>query len=579
MPQESEAARTARILVEELVASGVEAACISPGSRSTPLTLAFADHPDAKVFSHIDERAGSFFALGLAKTSRKPVALVCTSGTALANYFPAIIEASLSRVPLIVLSADRPPELHDCGANQTIHQQEIFGSYVRFASNVAASMAEPSGERALRRLADRAVAEACGVRSGPVHLKCEFREPFGPRIVPSPPDQEGKGAREPNTRTHQVRGFSGDVPADVIDLLAGARRPLILMGPTVLDAGETEAGLRNLAGRVGAAIFAEATANVRGLRPEDGRVDAYDALLRGGQPKELPDLLVRIGDLPTSKAVGQFLMLCAEIPQMILAENGEWPDPAATATHLISGPLVPILARIAESLPENADRSAWAAGWVAAGVEARGRLDRYLDTTAPMEGTILRSVVQALPREAALFVGNSISVRDLDLFCASGSDSPEVLVSRGASGIDGLVSTIFGVSAGHSGVTVGVLGDVSFLHDAGGLLAATRADARAVLVVLDNDGGGIFDHLPLAGEGHPAFEDLFVTSHGRSIAGISKSYGVASTEVRAEQFPDALQAALSSGESHVLVVRIERRESLAAHREIGTLLSQVSGWN
>jgi 2-succinyl-5-enolpyruvyl-6-hydroxy-3-cyclohexene-1-carboxylate synthase len=579
MLQESEAARTARVLVEELVASGVKAVCISPGSRSTPLTLAFADHPGVQVFSHIDERAGSFFALGLAKSSGQPVALVCTSGTAPANYFPAIIEASLSRVPLLVLSADRPPELHDCGANQTIHQQGLFGSYVRFAATVAATMAESSGEAALRRLADRAVAEACGGRPGPVHLNCEFREPFAPRRRASPEGGSAKDQRMTKTRAYAELGLRGDLPAEVIALLSRARRPLVVMGPSAPDGGKVETELRGFVGRIGAALFAEATANVGGLGAQDGRVDAYDALLRAGPPNELPDLVVRIGGVPTSRAAGHFLTSCAGISQIVLADSGEWPDPTATATHLVSGPLAPILAGLTEALPQQAALGAWAAGWVAAGAEARGRLDRYLDTTAPLEGTILRAVTRALSPESALFVGNSLAIRDLDLFCTACSLSPDVFVSRGASGIDGLVSTIFGIAAGHSDSTVGVLGDVSFLHDAGGLLAATRTAARAVLVVLDNDGGGIFDHLPLAHEEHPAFEDLFITSHGRSIAEISRAYGVAATEVSADAFPQALQASLAGAASHVLVVRIGRAESQSAHREVGVLLGQVPGWN
>lgn len=578
MPHESEAARTARILVEELVASGVAAVCISPGSRSTPLTLAFADHSDIRVFSHIDERAGSFFALGLAKALREPVALVCTSGTAPANYLPAIIEASLSHVPLLVLSADRPPELQDCGANQTIDQEGLFGSYVRFAATVVGVGEDGPGQGALRRLADRAVAETQGVRSGPVHLNCQFREPFSPRAPRRPLAVLPAHRKRSQTLTYVALG-APELPAELVERLRVAQRPLLVVGPRAPDAGEAELQLQLLASRLGAVVFVEPTANMSAVENNVGRVDAYDALLRGGLPAEFPDLILRLGGVPTSKALGRFLTTCAEISQIVLADPGEWPDPFATASSILSGSLAPTLAALAAQLPARSVTSAWRDQWVEAGAEARRRLDRYLEAARTIEGTVLRSTTRVLESGSTLFIGNSLAVRDLDLFCSSTGIAATVHVNRGASGIDGLVSTVFGLAAGHEGPTVGVLGDVSFLHDAGGLLAASRTGACPVLVILDNDGGGIFDHLPLAKEGHAAFEDLFVTSHGRSIAEISRAYGVPSSIVSVEGFPDTLRALVGRRESHVLVVRIDREESQAAHREIETFLQQVPGWN
>ena len=580
MSEESEAACTARILVEELVAAGVREVCVSPGSRSTPLTLACVAHSGLQVSSHIDERAGSFYALGLAKVSGRPVALVCTSGSAVANYLPAVVEASLSRVPLVVLSADRPPELHDCGANQTIDQEGLFGSYVRFAATIAAARPAGSTEAALRRLADRAIAAASGSHPGPVHLNCQFREPFAPRLDDRPTNDVDAGQPLAHTRTFPPSTTAvPELPDEVADLLAASQRPLLVMGPRVSGGLDEQNRFRQLAERLGAAVFAEVPANLSCLDAAAGRVDAYDALLRSGQPGTGPDLIVRSGGVPTSKALGQFLAQCHGVPQVVLAEAGEWPDPGANATYLISGPLRALLTAMLDHLPESGQRSAWAQGWVEAGTEARRRLDRYLDQACSVEGGVLRDVAHVLGTEDALFVGNSLAVRDLDLFCSSSSCEAAVFVNRGASGIDGLVSTVFGIAAGHAGATVGVLGDVSFLHDAGGLLAATRTPAQAVLVVLDNDGGGIFDHLPLASEEHPAFEDFFITSHGRSIEALSRAWGVEATEVSARDFPDSLRKALGGDRSHVLVVRIDRAESRKAHREAIELLAQVPGWN
>ncbi len=592
MSQESEASRTARILVEELAASGLRDVCVSPGSRSTPLTLAFVDQAEVSVSSHIDERAGSFYALGLAKSSGRPVALVCTSGTAVANYLPAVIEASLSRVPLVILSADRPPELQDCGANQTIQQEGLFGNYVRFAATVPAGTSGDRSDAALRRLADRTVAEACGQHPGPVHLNCQFREPFLARAGTSLATEDRTEIPEasgppsiPSTSIAQTRTYRSasatkpEIPREIAELVARSQRPLLLLGPRGPDAYLIADPLHQLAKRLGAAVFAEVTANVCHETSISGRVDAYDALLRAGQPEELPDLILRGGGVPTSKALAKFLANCEGVPQIVLAEPGEWPDPGASATHLLAGPLVGLLTALADQVPEERPRGAWAEGWVAAGCEARRRLDAYLDRAPAVEGAVVRAATRLLGDQDALFVGNSLAVRDLDLFCDSSECSAPVFVNRGASGIDGLVSTVFGIAAGHAGATLGVMGDVSFLHDAGGLLAATRTASRAVLVVLDNDGGGIFDHLPLASEGHPSFEEFFITSHGRSIAEISRAWGVAASEVTANEFSESLRSVLAHGESHVLVVAIDRSESQTVHREAIKMLDKVPGWN
>ena len=601
MSQESEASRTARILVEELAACGLRDVCVSPGSRSTPLTLAFLDQAEVSVSSHIDERAGSFYALGLAKSSGRPVALVCTSGTAVANYLPAVIEASLSRVPLVILSADRPPELQDCGANQTIQQEGLFGNYVRFAATVPAGTSGDRSEAALRRLADRTVAQACGQHPGPVHLNCQFREPFlpragtslatedrteipeasGPPSIPSTPSASSTSSTSSaQTRTYpSASATKPEIPREIAELVARSQRPLMLLGPRGPEARLVADPLHQLAQRLGAAVFAEVTANVRHETSIPGRVDAYDALLRAGQPEELPDLILRGGGVPTSKALSKFLANCEGVPQIVLAEPGEWPDPEASATHLLAGPLAGLLMALADQVPEERPRGAWAEGWVAAGSEARRRLDAYLDRAPAVEGAVVRAATRLLGDQDALFVGNSLAVRDLDLFCDSSECDAPVFVNRGASGIDGLVSTVFGIAAGHAGATLGVMGDVSFLHDAGGLLAATRTASRAVLVVLDNDGGGIFDHLPLASEGHPSFEEFFITSHGRSIAEISRAWGVAASEVTATELPESLRSVLARGESHVLVVAIDRSESQTVHREAIKMLDKVPGWN
>ena len=582
----------ARLVADELALRGIAGVCIAPGSRSTPLALAFAEQEGTPVFSHLDERCAGFFALGLAKAARKPAVLVCTSGTAAANFYPAIIEAAQSAVPLIVLSADRPPELRDCGANQTIDQARLYGPYAKFFADVGLPIDDAPGHLHLRRIACRAHAEANGVTAGPVQLNCPYREPLS-----APPD-----------RNQELPADLGQVeclpltaaptpvvapPAEAIDALARrlacAHRPLLLAGPMAPDAGRSADAAQQLAVRLGAPLLAEPSANL-GVAAGAGAeflVDASDALARGGLGSaQAPDLVVRLGATLTSKAWGQALASWRAVPQAVLALPGSWPDASATADTMLHGEIAATLDalcgsldRLAEDQDACASRRAWTGQWLEAGARVRDALDGVVRDSAPFEGGVIHALSRVMPHGSRLFVGNSLAVRALDLFWPKLDREVAIHVSRGASGIDGLVSTTFGIAAAGDAPTVGLIGDVSLLHDVGGLLAARRTRARATLVVLDNDGGGIFDHLPVAGQGHSSFEELFTTPHGLDLSGVARAFGVAAITVGVGDLEKAVADSLQVPHTTLIRVPIDRAASHAVHRSVVAVAGGASGWS
>lgn len=617
----------ARLLAGELARSGIAGVCIAPGSRSTPLALAFAEQAGTRVFSHLDERCAGFFALGLAKAAHAPVVLVCTSGTAAANFLPAVIEAAQSAVPLIVLSADRPPELRDCGANQTIDQTRLFGTYARFFADAGLPIDDAAGHLHLRRLACRAHAESTGATPGPVHLNCPYREPLSAppasgaaSVPPAGGSVEAEaGAGAPLTQAPRPIMLPPDESlSEVAERLFEARCPLLLAGPMPPDGGRTATAVHRLARRLDAPLLAEPAANLAAPSGQSGTllVEAGEALARGGlRGAGEPDLILRLGATPTSKAWGQALAEWRAVPQVALVAPGSWPDPAGSAGTMLRADTAATLDALAAAVEtraaaavdmralagganaanepratsgaggpgtagaSEAARGGWGEQWREAGARVRAALDAAPATEPLFEGTVVRALARTMPRGSRLFVGNSLAVRALDLFWPRTTDAVEIHVSRGASGIDGLVSTTFGIAAAGGGPTVGLLGDVSLLHDIGGLLAARRTKAVATLVVLDNDGGGIFDHLPVAAEQHPRFEDLFTTPHGLDLAALAAAFGIEVKTAGAEDLDAVLAAAVRAPHTTLVRVPIDRAASHAAHRNVAALAAGASGWN
>ena len=551
----------AATLVDQLARMGVRHASISPGSRSAPLAMAIARHGGIRVFMHVDERAGSFFGLGLARATGVPVILLCTSGTATAEFHAAVIEAHHSRVPLIVLTADRPPELVGVGANQAIDQARIYSGAVRWYADPGVPAWSPGAPRAWRRLAVRAVAEAAGPPAGPVHLNLPFRDPLTPPpgAPPSPAGEPPPGRVWP--------GRAAEPTAEEIEAvrsaLAGARRPLLVAGE-MARGRDLLSAVGEFCAAAGTPVLAEPSSGlrVRGLGP---LVDAYEGLLRHRQwlDRHDPDLVLRLGATPTSRPLNEWLERTGA-PTILLDSGGGWRDPDAAAGHILrcdEGALLRAASRGLLARPR-----AWIEGWAGAGAVARTAIDASLEAAPLYEAHAVRALARALPAQAALMVGSSMPIRDVDSFWPAASPGQRFFGNRGASGIDGLVSTGLGVAAAGDLPAALLLGDLSLYHDMNGLWAVRRHALKPVIVVLDNDGGGIFSFLPQAAH-EDVFEELFGTPLGVDLEQAGRLYGLRTEVVRgAEAIEPAIRAAFDSGVASMVLVRFTRSGSVAGHR-------------
>jgi len=537
--------RFAVTFVDQLAASGIADVCLAPGSRSAPLAMAFARHPGLRTRVLIDERSCAFFGVGLAKASGRPVAILCTSGTAAAEFHAAVVEAHHSQTPLLVLTADRPPELLGVGANQAIDQARLYGSAVRWYHDPGVPEDGPQAGTLWRRLAARAVAEASGPPAGPVHLNLPFREP----LVPPP----GTAESPLTGRLAPVRVEAGRRSADLGPLrlaLAAAERP-------VLVAGEMRDGARlaAAAAAVSVPVLAEPSSHLRQVELP------YDAMLRdpAWAAAHRPDLVVRVGAPPTSKPLNQWLA-AAGARTFLVAESG-WPDPDLLATDLLRCDPLPVVEALA------GPATAWTETWRQAGERAARALDAALAAGPLYEGQAVRALAAAAPPDAALFVGSSMPIRDVDTFWPRTGPRQSFLGNRGASGIDGLVSSGLGMAAAWPDrPAVLLLGDLSLYHDMNGLWALRRHGLRATVVVLDNDGGGIFEFLPQAAH-RDVFEEVFATPLGLRLEDVARLYGMRFACVdRAEDVPAAMAAALGAEDSVLLSVRFRRSDSVEGHR-------------
>jgi 2-succinyl-5-enolpyruvyl-6-hydroxy-3-cyclohexene-1-carboxylate synthase len=566
-----------RTLVDELAAGGLEAVCLAPGSRSTPLTVAFAAHPEIEVFSHLDERSAAFFALGRARRTDEPTALVCTSGTAAANFHPAVIEANQARVPLLVLTADRPHELRDSGANQTIDQVKLYGDSVRWYAELPDPEADERKVRSLRTTAARALAATTGTPAGPVHLNCPFRKPLEPTETGEVPDsfaktRAGRGRDGPFVETERGRptlDAASNAVDDLANALDSADRPLLVAGPAdPVEIGSLDpATVVTLAKRVGAPVLADPLSNLRfGEHVETGPVfGGYDVYV---EALPAPDLVVRFGASPTSKPLRNALA-AADAVQYLLDPAGEWREATFTATNLLAATpqsvLESVLARLGTAGSdsrngewldriERAERHHW---------ELR---DETLEPDAledePFEGAILASVFDAAPDPSTVFVSNSMPIRDADRFARPRSADLTVLANRGASGIDGIASTALGAGSATDDPLVLVTGDLAFYHDSNGMLAVERCGVDATIVLLDNDGGGIFHMLPIEGF-EPPFTEQFKTPHGLEFDPLA-------------DFPAAYRDSLESTGTQVLSVGFDADASHRRRTELArTVRSRV----
>ncbi|WP_299237115.1 2-succinyl-5-enolpyruvyl-6-hydroxy-3-cyclohexene-1-carboxylic-acid synthase [Natronomonas sp.] len=555
-----------RTVADELAAAGVETAVLAPGSRSTPLTVAVSERPDIEAVSHLDERSAAFFALGYAKRTGRAAALVCTSGTALSNLHPAVVEADAARVPVVLLTADRPPELADSGANQTIDQEKFYGGFVRHYRKLPEPEAADRKLRSLRTAVSRAVGTATGSEPGPVHLDVPLRKPLEPTAdagglppgvpegaVPSgfetPPRPATAGRDGPFVST--TRGESRLPERErrrIAETLEDADSGLIVCGPTDRPAPAAEA-LAELSRASGFPVVADPLSGHRfGPHVESvavcGGYDGYAAALEA-----TPETVVRFGASPTSKPLRNYLREAGG-RQFLVDPAGGYREATFTAGDLVVADETRFAADLAAEIDRRpgsyADRlrAAETAYW------------EFVEGSEPPEGAILADAARLAPDPATIFVSNSMPVRDLDRFGKPRTAALTVLGNRGASGIDGIVSSALGAGYGTDDPLILVLGDLAQYHDMNGLLAVERAGVDATIVCLNNDGGGIFHLLPI--EDHESFESWFRTPHGLDFEHSAGLYDLrfARTDDR-DRFRELYADSLESDGTQLIEVRTD----------------------
>jgi 2-succinyl-5-enolpyruvyl-6-hydroxy-3-cyclohexene-1-carboxylate synthase len=547
--------------------------------------MAFAAHPAMHIWMHVDERSAAFFALGMAKRLQRPVALLCTSGTAAANFFPAIVEANLTHIPLIVLTADRPHELRDCGAPQAIDQNRLYGTHVKWFVEVSLPAATNAALRYIRTIANRAVAHVQAVPVGPVHLNMPFREPLVPEPladqplpVPSTRDMLAWYGRPDALPYVEVTDtvLASASPAIIQQLastLSIQRHGLIIVG-TNSDLALIEPVLQ-LAQCLGYPILADPLSQFRsGPHKRDSVLTSYDAFLRidAFVERMKPEFVLRFGPMPTAKPLLLYLKHYAHCPQVVVDAQGGWDEPTQLASAMIHADPLAFCRDLLAALPAiDLEGEVWFSIWQRSDYVTRQVLYAAIqDFVQPFEGRIFVELAELLPAGATLFVGNSMPVRDMDTFFWGNERSMCVLGNRGANGIDGVISSALGASAAatKNEHTVLVIGDLSFFHDLNGLLAARLHALNITIILVNNDGGGIFSFLPQAA--YPQhFEQLFGTSTGLDFQLVVQMYGGHFQTIHDwHAFRRAIKRSFHEGGLHVLEVTTERESNVTMHRQL-----------
>ena len=560
--------------VDSLVQLGIRDVCVCPGSRSTPLALTFRRDPRIKIWMHVDERSAAYFALGIAKRSKLPVAVVSTSGTAAVNFAPAAVEAFFARVPLLLLTADRPAHARDIGTNQTIDQVRLYGSHVKWSADVQIPDDSDVSLAYARSIAGRSVRGALEEPAGPVHLNFPFREPLVPEQGVSIRQIEGGGQGNVSSATQPSGRYSPEDFAPLRRALHGAERPIIVCGeqgdPSFPDA------VTALAREIGAPVLADPLSQVRcGPQHSPLVIDAYDAFLRDEDiaRRLSPDFVLRFGAVPVSKALLQFLERNRSCNQ-VLADPGGSRDPILSASDVVRLDPASLCRVLLDGAPDQATPTPgsgvpdWVASWTETNTKVRCALvARIAEESGLSEPGVFTDLNEVLPAGGTLFAGNSMPIRDLDAMFPGGTRAIRFLANRGASGIDGIVSTTLGVSAASEEPLVLVIGDLSFYHDMNGLLAARRYGLSATIVLVNNDGGGIFSMLPQSTDPH--FEEVFATPTGLDFKHTADMYGLEYHCITSRQeFRDLVSRSLESEGVTLLEIRTDRGANAKLHREL-----------
>jgi 2-succinyl-5-enolpyruvyl-6-hydroxy-3-cyclohexene-1-carboxylate synthase len=560
--QALENCRWSQALLDGLVSRGLSQVVISPGSRSTPLALVCERHPAIRTWIQVDERSAAFFALGLAKADRQPVALIATSGSAPAHWYPAVIEASQDAIPLLLLSADRPPELQNCGANQTIDQVNLFGSHVRHFHQLPVPSSDSVQLDALQRLGQQAATQSLSPLPGPVHINIPFREPLVPAAM-----EEVLTAT--TVTVEPVAPFAPPPDGAQLERLAAALtggRGIIVCGPQHYG-NDFAAAVTALAKRLGAPVLADPLSGLRfGSHDRESIISCYDAFLKrpAFTRHHGPDWVLRFGAMPVSKSLSTYLESHQQSRHYLVDANGRMRDPL----HRIDTPVTAAPTQLCHQLVEqladsdNADNGLW----LQAFRQEEDRARQLVTTHGSDEAAIIRHCIEQLPDGSTLFSSNSMAIRDLDSYSGSGNRPLRIVANRGVSGIDGNLSTLLGLSAANAnkpGLTVGLLGDLALFHDMNGLLMARGLDA--IIVLFNNNGGAIFRHLPQAGL--PEFERVWLTPTGLDFSTVAQLYQLEYQRVTdSRTFAAALEKARQQRGVRLIELVINSEKSLAQHR-------------
>lgn len=536
-------------IVDELYQLGIREAVLSPGSRSTPLSMLFCKYGKFKVFLNIDERSAGFFALGIGKEHNRPVVLVCTSGSAAAHYYPAVAEARYSRIPLLILTADRPPELQNIGAPQTMNQSSMFGTFVNYYEELSIP---GKGELFTypRMVMRKAYLKCQGAPKGPVQINVPVREPLVPEL-----NQEWfeQGRSKLPFVFHTG---SSSVEIDCSNMQG--KNGIIVCGADAACTCHEE--IIELGTRLKTPIVADPLSNLRSFE-SDIIIDSYDAFLKQQTAMEelKPDYMILLGQPPVSKRLQQFLSLHKGAACFQVDASLEYRNPSLITTQYIQADTREFIRQIPLVNKQNRYLKQWQC-WQK---KMRTKLDTVSQESALFEGKIVNLLQEAMPENSRLVAANSMAIRDIDYFWRTQEQRIKLLCNRGTNGIDGTISTALGISTSDH-TTVLLTGDLAFFHDMNGLLIGKTHALRLIIILFNNNGGGIFEYLPQKGKQY--FEYLFSTPHGIDFRGIQLLYGVNYRRITDyEDFQDSFQEALAAEGICVIEVGTDKEESWKLH--------------
>ena len=552
-------AQRAHLIIAELVRCGVDEFIIAPGFRSAPLALAAISHPGTHCTVHFDERGSAFFALGYGRATRKPCVWLTTSGTAAANGLPAIVEASMERVPMICLTADRPPELRDTGANQTIDQVHLFGRYPRWFVDLPAPVSEQEGAY-VRTTIDQAVHRAC---TGPVHLNCMFREPLLEEDKKEKSIPEMSWSTEESQQTQYVTAGEGiSAPSQrLVQNICEAQRGLIVVGS--LQSPEEGKAIHDMAKHLGWPLMADICAPVPAV---EIMVTFFDLIVRSERftRQYSPDVVLHFGGPLVSKKLQQFLSHARAETYALIAPFSDRIDPYHVLTDRIQSKISGFCNHLLGEVPRDKSHAAWTEVWMRANTLARRTLVPLIAHKLS-EPYVAWMLSRLSDHTNWIFGASSMPIRDLQAFLERDT-SPRVFANRGASGIDGTLATAAGIGRGQSGSGTVLLGDLAMLHDLTSL--ALLKDCNITIVVVNNNGGGIFNMLPIALE-QEQFEMVLGTPHGMDFRFAAEQFQIPYTLVDScAQFQESWQAAAASAGPNLIEVNTDRRENADLHETI-----------